>query len=397
MTLPGNKGQRTGLPFLGMDDNLQYQMGIYVKMIRPQFTQPGEQKLFIKDDGAGFHEGTIGKQVSAFFEKSGVTKTRIAHTHLQKFISTQTYEHGNPKESQEVEKVMSHGKTTRKRCYVRKDCTRTTSQAMAIIARVVKPVATQEFDNHESQHGTPLATEQSDNSKESKEKKGHDGNENNENQEVVESGHDIQSDSTGIIPATPQRKEQKSILSAMSNEPPKATTADVTHPSVSPDAKLTDKEKKAADTVFENELTSGMLLTMAYVQNKMRTNFLLRKKAVFRQSVKKFVNYLNYQIGKARPKEPPSTQMSSSEKTDLWLYDSDHESSMQSGHHQSWDERDTSVIEHHFKQYISCPTKDKIKRIFNAEEDLYEIMHREPFSRCYEKVKNVIKKNAKNR
>lgn len=33
--------------------------------------------------------------------------------------------------------------------------------------------------------------------------------------------------------------------------------------------------------------------------------------------------------------------------------------------------------------------------MFNAVEDLYKIMHRESFPRCYEKVKNIVRKNAK--
>lgn len=62
---------------LGMDDDLQHQMGIYMKMIRPQFAQPGEQKLFAKDDGAGIPEGTIGKRVTVFFRRVPCQKLEL--------------------------------------------------------------------------------------------------------------------------------------------------------------------------------------------------------------------------------------------------------------------------------------------------------------------------------
>ena len=111
--------------------DMQKEMAVFVEKIRPVFANPDEDKLFIKDNGNGFPEGTIGKRVVAFFEKSGVTSTRVGHTNLRKFISTQTYERGDA-----TEKVMSHGAITKRRCYVRSDCVRTASKAMQVIARV---------------------------------------------------------------------------------------------------------------------------------------------------------------------------------------------------------------------------------------------------------------------
>ena len=121
---------------LSMDPDMQKEMAVFVEKIRPAFANPDEDKLFIKDDGNGFPEGTIGKRVVAFFEKSGVTSTRVGHTYLRKFISTQTYELGDATEGETVEKVMSHGAITKRRCYLRSDCTRTASKAIQVIARV---------------------------------------------------------------------------------------------------------------------------------------------------------------------------------------------------------------------------------------------------------------------
>lgn len=40
-------------------------MNIYVKEIRPALANPGVDRLFIKEDGDGFPEGTIGSSVVA--------------------------------------------------------------------------------------------------------------------------------------------------------------------------------------------------------------------------------------------------------------------------------------------------------------------------------------------
>ena len=90
-------------------------------------------KLFVKDDGDGFPEGTIGRRVVAFLQKSGATSTHVDHTHLRKFISMQTYEKGNQDEGHQVENIMSHGTKTKQCCYMRADCTQTASQAMMVI------------------------------------------------------------------------------------------------------------------------------------------------------------------------------------------------------------------------------------------------------------------------
>ena len=134
--MPKHKRTKDSLAMLGMDPQMQAKMAIYVNKIRPAFPNPGEDKPLIKDDGNGFQEGTTGKRVVAFFENSGVTSTRVGHTHICRFISTHSYELGNPDKGHQMEKVMLHGATTKQRCYVRANCTCTASKAMKVIASV---------------------------------------------------------------------------------------------------------------------------------------------------------------------------------------------------------------------------------------------------------------------
>ena len=137
--VPKHKRSKDGPAMLGMNEELQLMMSVYVEFIRPQFAMPSETKLFIKNDGFAFNEGTIGKVLSRFLEKTKVFKKRVSHTHIRKFIATQTYQHASPQEVEHVEKAMCHGKDTRKKCYIRQDCTRTTAAAMDIIERVLRP------------------------------------------------------------------------------------------------------------------------------------------------------------------------------------------------------------------------------------------------------------------
>ena len=99
---------------LGMNQELQRDMAIYVQKIRPHFANPDEDKIFVKDDGYGFKKGTIGRWLTAFFAKTGVTTQRVSHTKIRKFIATRTMEDATPKEDKGVAKMMGHSVT---KCY----------------------------------------------------------------------------------------------------------------------------------------------------------------------------------------------------------------------------------------------------------------------------------------
>ena len=60
--VPKHKRTKYGPAMLGMDPEMQKEMAVFVQ-IRPAFANPDEDKLFLKDDGHGFLEGTIGRRV----------------------------------------------------------------------------------------------------------------------------------------------------------------------------------------------------------------------------------------------------------------------------------------------------------------------------------------------
>ena len=93
MLVAKHKHSKDGPAILGMDAELQKLMSIYVREIRPYVALPEENKLFVKDDGKGFPENTIGKRLSSFWQKSGVrADKRVSHTAYRKFVATRTHE-----------------------------------------------------------------------------------------------------------------------------------------------------------------------------------------------------------------------------------------------------------------------------------------------------------------
>lgn len=299
-------------------------MAVFVEKIRPAFANPDEEKLFIKDDSHGFPEGTIGKRVVAFFEKSGVTSTRVGHTHLRKYISTQTYELGDAAEGETVEKVMSHGAVTKRRCYVRTDCTRTASKAMQVIARVTSD------PNPKSPSGIAETTSQP--------------------------GSSIQ------IPLVD---------------------------CLSPKVPLSERQKLVITEVFAKELATNKPLSTTEVRNKMTLHQALRPIAADSSSVKKVSNYIAYQQRKnPSQSHPPSSIASMQSRVGNWVSALDETASTHSG----WSSADSATISSYLEQFKTCPNKETITDLFNDYQDLQDIMRREGFSRCYEKVKNLMKK-----
>lgn len=130
--MPKHKRTKDGPAMIAMDQQMQAEMASYVQKIRPLFANPGEDKFFIKDNCSPFPEGTIGKCVVAYLEKNGVTSTHVGHTHIRKFISTQTCQLGDAHEGHQVKKLMFHRATTKQRCHIRADFTTSASKAMKI-------------------------------------------------------------------------------------------------------------------------------------------------------------------------------------------------------------------------------------------------------------------------
>ena len=91
----------------GMMPDLQELMEMYIRKVRPQFTKAGVDHLFVTVEGTAFPEGTIGRRVSSFFDKTKLRiGERLPHVNVTKFVTTQT-EEGTLEEAAIVQHLMS--------------------------------------------------------------------------------------------------------------------------------------------------------------------------------------------------------------------------------------------------------------------------------------------------
>ena len=147
-----HKRSRDGPAILGMDEEMQRLMHIYVNKIRPIYVEEVEEALFVKDDGHAFREGTIGQRVTEFWAKSGVRRNeRLSHTSMRKYIATKTYEQA-PEEAPTVQRVLGHSDKTFKRAYVRQECTRTGAEGLAVIAKVTSATDISQKKHQKNSH-----------------------------------------------------------------------------------------------------------------------------------------------------------------------------------------------------------------------------------------------------
>ena len=120
----------------------------------------------------------------------------------------------------------------------------------------------------------------------------------------------------------------------------------------------------------------------------------LRPLSADSSSVKKVTNYIAYQQRKnPSHSHAPSSVASVRSRVGNWVSALDETASTHSGR-EPWSPADSVTISHYLEQYKTCPNKETKRELFQDYQDLQEIMKREGFSRCYEKVKNLMKKKS---
>lgn len=258
-----------------------------MKFIGPQFAQPGEEHLFIKDDGYGFKEATIGKRITAFFAKTGISDHYFTHTGLRKCFSSNLEELAEPEEADDVEKVMSHGKTMRKRSYVCRQCIKITSKAMATIPKL----STASRPEPEEQ-----ATPQEDNDRVEDE-----GGEDDELAADVAASQEDEEENSGenIIPPSPAAA---AVPSTSASHPPSIKSGPVP---VSP-LRFTEEEKTLIKAHFTEELQIGEPLRLGQLRTKLFKNKKLVKFATFAAQTMQVQKHLNYLMGLTPARKPPN-------------------------------------------------------------------------------------------
>ena len=378
-----HKRSKDGPAILGMGEELQKLMRIYVTKIRPRVAVRNEEKLFVKDDGHGFPEGTIGKRLSSFWQKSGVrTDKRMSQTDYRKCVATNTQKKA-PGESETVQKVLRHSKKSFERSYVRQQATVTSAKGMDVIANVTSVVGSSELEEEKQKqkkkeekkeapltvtelqvgakevtkvtHSTAKASNAADNKSSDKEMQSNLPSQENlpaeeqsnpnsgenlpaEEQSNPNSGENLPAEeesnppSKENVPAEaasnppseeylPAKAQQQTTQAAMKD--PKAATADDDEkipPTPQRADTLSEKQKMAIKELFENEIHNRQPLQFKTLRNNLCTKTVLRPLAIIKTRVKQVQNYLNYLI-KKQPEQTLPQQRASADagKVQNWL------------------------------------------------------------------------------
>ena len=158
-------------------------------------------------------------------------------------------------------------------------------------------------------------------------------------------------------------------------------------PSTSQRGSLSDEHKSVLLTAFQKEIATGQLLTTQEVRSRMRTNNVLRIYVVQPDFVKRATDFVRYKTNTTRQQQLTSFP-------DLDPDDGVASLSNDTGSRKLWSAPDTAVIESKFKGQTKVPPKREIMATFRQDPVLSHILEREGETRCYEKVKTLLRRSA---
>lgn len=131
-------------------------------------------------------------------------------------------------------------------------------------------------------------------------------------------------------------------------------------------------------------------LLFADNSNKWPTQFFHDQKVV-----KKVYDRVVYLKRKDLPAKLAQTEEQPSEEKRRRWTSGETPSSLSSKTKTKWDAFDEELIEAAFQKCEKCPWKSEIEATLAGDPQLAEIVERNTFTRCYEKVKNIFKKRIK--
>lgn len=322
---------------LTVDDRLYGYLKIYVDYIRPAFVDSAkEEALFIKDDGKQFNKGTIGRRVSALFQRAGIRKDiRVSATNIRKMHSDEAAEM-SPTKKRAINTHMKHMPRTADRHYVLKVNAKRAARAHELMTSYLR-------NNEQSSKSEEKETKSSSESEKSEvEQHGHKQIENHEDED----------------------KEKSVDEQSFSG--------------------LTNEDKSVLMTVFESSVELGRILTIAEFRNRMRTDLFLRKYLPNAEKTKKMQDFIRHKTEVVRRTALP----------DIPVDEFDFVTTVSSKQRRPWSDHDAQCIENKFSTFDKMPSKNTTVGIFNGDPILQHILQREGRTRCYEKVKSFFKKKA---
>ena len=160
-------------------------------------------------------------------------------------------------------------------------------------------------------------------------------------------------------------------------------------------AGLTQQQLEDMGLLFADIVETNGPLTMDITRNRMSESMSLIEFVYDYKMVKRVYDIVVYLKRKDLPAKLAQTESEpSEEKTRRWL-SGENASSLSSRSKTKWNLLDEEVLEKAFQKCEKCPRKSQIEETLAGHPQLAEIVERNTFSRCYEKVKNILKKRNK--
>ena len=271
---------------------------IYALHIRPQFSAPGEDALFVKEDGLAFRPGTIGRRLTQFFQQAGIRKdVRVTATNIRKMISDKAYEM-SPTKKRLIHGHMKHQERTADSNYVIRLNAERASKAPELLqgifhedpaSKQAQPSASEPAEPSTSKPAelstsTPAQPATSTPAEPSTSKPA-------KPSQAVQDSADSDLEAEDIPLGNLWKKRKRRVLSSDSDDGSLAKA---------PLKSLEDEHKSVLMTVFQHEINNGKLLTMNEIRTKMRGHMFLCKLVVQPNFVKKIADFVRYKTNHTR-------------------------------------------------------------------------------------------------
>ena len=317
-----------------------------------------EGKIFLKEDGAPFHEGTIGRRVRAFVVKLGIRPDKaISATDFRKWLVTgmkRKKRMGLPIDKQLLRRLMCHLDKTANEWYLRECLTEEAAEASVLIeihtqSSKKDPHATLSLPSSKQQpdDDTPLSEEKSAN---------------------ASAAEDV----SHVI--------DESVSSARSGSSAKTS--------------LSREQRQQIDKVFAADLQSGIELRRKRVIAVMKSDPMLRALVNSQILVKKVVDRIRY-IFENRPVVDPFQLPEESAANRMAQFvariPEKPPSTIESGRVE-WSTEETEAIQEALMFWRKAPTQEQIRQMFQKSQVLRDIFRENTFERICNKVKNEFRK-----
>ena len=334
-----------------MSPDIEYAMNVFIDKLRPLVTEDtsARSKIFLKNDGAPFHKGTIGRRVRAFVVKSGIRPDKkISATDFQKWIVTELKRkkrRGEKIDEQLLRCLMCHSDKTANEWYLRENLTEEAAKASMLI----------EKHTQAAKKDVSLAE-----------------------------------------PLKKQHREEKGSAPQDIVSSPKANSATSARTGSSEKTSLSTAERKQVDKTFADDIRSGVEPRKKRVVALMKSNLVLRGLVHSEINVKRVIDRVRYLFDNrsiVNPYELPGEPAAKRTAAFVAEIPDRPPSTIESGRVE-WSSEETEAIQEALTFWTKLPSKNEIQAMFQSNV-LRDIFRNNTFDRIRNKVKNEYCKKYK--